>query len=580
MDQRQFLCEYNKTNIPFNDKLFERSDDKTINQLLKVLKSVERDGSFVFKLHSYQIIKNYAEIQSLLCDYENALKKGKNRRKLNAYEYINLKETDMILIIANYYMKIKDEEKILPIYIGVPIYVNKYYFKISGNLYLPNLQIVDGSTFNSSTAKNSTSDSVILKTILMSLKTYRNVYTDKVITTEGEYLKITYFSITAFNKTFSVFKYLLAKLGLYETMNFMNFNFIKISKQDPKFDDYYTIKSGKIYISVPKKLYDNDTVLQSFICTLYMAFQNKLTKYENIFTTNYWLELLGGEFGSYTKTKGSSLLESLEGVYDRATHDAIHLPEEYKASVYHILKWIITEFSNLMERDNLNLENKRIRLEEYMASLYGMKIASIVHRFSDVGHNLDFELVEKYLRGLKPTYLIDAMIQCKFINCKNTVNDIDTFQAIKYTMNLLPGMDEKPNKNSKLPVVYKHVHYSQLGRLDLDSSPKSAPGVSGTLTPFCPIDDDGTFTDYKEPITWDKQFSQLMADYKQSIGMKENFMIREKLYNQNLQKELHEVNCTIRSFESVIKPIVELEMSVKSPTVIPLEPGGMIYYVK
>ena len=577
MDQSLLMSEYSKTREQFNPKLFERKNETVFNHILKVLKSVEREGQFTFKLHSYRLVTNYAEIQSILCDYENLHKKGKNKRKLNIYEYINLKETDMHILISNFYMKIRDEEKILTIYIGIPIYINKYYFRISGNLYLPNLQIVDGSTFNSSTSKNAISDSVILKTILMSLKTYRNSYPIK--TTDDIDIYITNFSMTSFSKTFPVFKYILAKFGLYRTMSFMNFDFVKISKSDPKYNDYYTFKSNKIYISVPKVLFDNDTVLQAFIYTLYVVFKNKLTKYDNIFTRTFWLESLGGEFGSYTKNKGLNLLESIEGVYDLDTKEALHLPEEYKQSVYHILRWIITEFSNLMERDNLDLGCKRIRLEEYMASLYAMKFASIIHRFADLGHNLDFEIAEKYLRGLKPTYLLDTMIQCKFINCKNTVNDIDTFQAIKYTMNQLPGMDEKPSKNSKLPVVYKHVHYSQLGRLDLDSSPKSAPGVAGTLTPYCELEDDGAFTNYKEPITWDNQFSQLMADYKQSIGMKENFMMREKILGQNVKKEIQELECSIKSYESIMKPVLELEASKDySPIIIPLDKSGLIYY--
>jgi len=140
-------------------------------------------------------------------------------------------------------------------------------------------------------------------------------------------------------------------------------------------------------------------------------------------------------------------------------------------------------------------------------------------------------------------------------------------------------MDEKPSKNSKLPVIYKHVHYSQLGRLDLDSSPKSAPGVAGTLTPYCELEDDGAFTNYKEPITWDNQFSQLMADYKQSIGMKENFMMREKILGQNVKKEIQELECSIKSYESIMKPVLELEASKDySPIIIPLDKSGLIYY--
>jgi len=583
LEQRQIISEYNKTREQFNPVLFERKTQNLIDQVLKVIKSVERDGQFIFKLHSYRLVTNYAEVHQLLIDYENNLKKGKNKNKINSYEYVNLKDSDVILLIVDFYIKIKDEEMINTIYICIPIYVNKYYFRISGNYYLPNLQIVDGSTFNSTTSKTAISDSVILKTILMSIKTYRNSYKKEdnkgLMTTDEELITTNYFSMTAFNKTFSPFKYILAKFGLYETLKFMNFQFIRIDKEDPNFADYYTFKTGKVYLSCPKHLFNSDNVVQSFICTLHMAF-NKKGKYHDLFTKEYWLESLGGEWGK-SSAKGSSLIESIEGIYDKATYEAIHLPEKYKCSVYHILRWMISEFDLLMQRDNLNLETKRVRLEEYIASLYGMKIANIVQKFTDAGtNNLDMKLATKYMRGLKPTYLIDNMIQCRFINCKNSVNDIDTWQVIKYTMNNLPGMDEKVKKDSKLPTVYKPVHYSQLGRLDSDSSPKSAPGIAGTLTAFCHIEKDGNFTNYEEPITWDDKFNELMSNYKQSIGMKESFMVREKLLgNDSLQSQIIDADNNINMYECVVKPIVELQMSKQyTPEIIPLEPGGIIYY--
>lgn len=581
MDQRQLIAQYNKEEkLPFNQNLFKRSDEETIRQLMNIIHSISRDGQFIFRVDSYKIITDYFEIQRLMCEYENSMKKGKNKKKVNVYEYINLKDTDFILIIVNFYLKIKDEEKIIPIYICVPIYVNKYYFRISGNYYLPTLQICDTSIFNSSTKKSqSSSDSIILKTVLMSVKMYRNNY--KLRSTKNEEVETIYFTVTAFTKTFGVFKYILAKYGFYDTLKFMGFNFIKIDKQDPNLEDYYTFKCNKLFLSVPKMLYDNDIPLQSFICTIFMTLSNKNTKYQNIFTRNYWIEMLGGEFGRYSTLKGNSILESIEGIYDISTQEGIHLPLEYKDNIYKVLKWMLTEFSNLMARDNLDLSYKRICVEEYIASFYGMKLASIVHRFSDVGANLDMELAEKYMRGLKPTFLVDAMCTSKFINYKSNVNDLDIFNVLKYTMNTLPGLGEKEKKKSSLPAAFKHVHPSHLGRLDLDSSPKSAPGISGTLTPFCELQPDGSFSDFKEEVTWENEFNELMLRYKRATGLKDVLLAKEKLLGENVQEQLTEVNCSIKQLSNVAKPCIEIEKNNDFiPVMIPLEEGGLIYYSK
>jgi len=101
LEQRQIISEYNKTREQFNPVLFERKTQNLIDQVLKVIKSVERDGQFIFKLHSYRLVTNYAEVHQLLIDYENNLKKGKNKNKINSYEYVNLKDSDVILLIVD-----------------------------------------------------------------------------------------------------------------------------------------------------------------------------------------------------------------------------------------------------------------------------------------------------------------------------------------------------------------------------------------------------------------------------------------------------------------------------------------------
>ena len=99
---------------------------------------------------------------------------AKNKNKENEYNYINLKDSEVKLLIVNYFIQLKDKSEKLSVIIAVPKFVDKYYFKLYGNVYSPLYQIVDGSTYNNSTS-NSKEHSVTLKTMFMPIRIYRKV---------------------------------------------------------------------------------------------------------------------------------------------------------------------------------------------------------------------------------------------------------------------------------------------------------------------------------------------------------------------------------------------------------------------
>ena len=68
---------------------------------------------------------------------------------------------------------VENPEQVLQVLIALPRFVNKYYFRLSGNYYAAIVQVVDGSTYNNSTANNAKSDCVTLKTLFMSVRIFR-----------------------------------------------------------------------------------------------------------------------------------------------------------------------------------------------------------------------------------------------------------------------------------------------------------------------------------------------------------------------------------------------------------------------
>jgi len=553
ISQYQIIKQYNDTHRePFNNELFVRDEKDIIECLQKVILSCQRNHYFTLRVESFKIIDNYEEMMAILARNEEEGLKNKNKKKVNQYEYVNLKDTDMVLMIVTYYIEAKGKSQYLDVYILIPKIVDKYYFRIYGNLYCASLQVVDASTYNNNYSSNAKKQVVTEKTTFQPIRIYRNLAL--LTTVDGEDLKTVYYTSRMFNKSFCAFKYILARYGLYGTINFTGITCISILDKIPDNKDMhnlYVFEKEGIYISIPKEIFDNDYTTQSLILTLWSSI-HKDTKYQDLFTQVYWLKSLGGEFNTFTPEKGYDLLKSLENIYDIITKEDLHLPEDVKKDVYGVLFWLIREFGNLRNKDNLDISTKKVRCAEYIASLYAMKMAQGIYRLSDKRTNVSIESIRKVIL-IKPTFLIESISRCNLVNYRNLVNDLDALTALKYTYKGISGIGEKGNNS--VPKAYRSIHVSHLGRVDVNSSSKSDPGMSGLICPFTKLYN-GSFSEFEEPNTWDEQFSSLMDNYKKTVGLKELITFKKNILGeQNLEEDEKFVDSCIDNMQTLINPV-------------------------
>ena len=275
----------------------------------------------------------------------------------------------------------------------------------------------------------------------------------------------------------------------------------------------------------------------------------------------------------------------------------IRLPEELKHNIYCILKWLICEFSNLRVKDNLDLATKRIRFAEYIAAMYAAKLSKGIYRIADLGNKADLNSIQKAI-NIRPMYLIEEIQKSRLVNYRNMVNDSDGFAALKFTYKGIAGIGEK-SQNS-VANVFRAVNPSHLGRLDLNSSSATDPGLSGVLCPLCQIQDDGFFDNYKEPIFWEEDIAKLLNEYKERVGKKEIFEFKRKLPSRNINQTIQYINSSklitginisrhlFYYFYEIVASDTEIELikfikperfdtGIVEPG-IPLEDGGVIRY--
>ena len=576
MTQSAFIKMYNDTHREsFNEALFVRSDMEIVEELKNIILSSQREQIFTIKVDSFEFITDYDQVNKILFDYEEEAQMNKKKKRTNQYDYVNLKDSDIMILKVRYFISAKDKSEYLDVLICVPRVVDKYYFRIFGNYYSAMYQIVDASTYNNSSNTKKTHSNITLKTISSPIRIYRN--SDVLESLNDGPVKNILYTIGVFSKSFNSFKYILAKFGLIGTMRLTRIGCLQFYDKEPIMDDnMYVFMKNNIYVEVPKIVYNNDYTVQTLVNCIVNSI-NKDTTFDMIFLTEYWIEVLGAEFSTgYTLLKGESVLKSIESVYDISIKNSIRLPEDKKQDVYHIILWMIREFNHLKNKDNLDISTKRIRCAEYIASLYAMKLSQGIYRLSDLGNKVTIGQIKKAI-NIRPTYLLESITKCKLINYRNLVNDLDSLIAIKYTYKGISGIGEKNSRN--VPDIVRYVHPSQLGRVDMDTSSKSDPGMSGVICPLTELYN-GSFSEFEEPNFWDDEFDKLMIEYKKLIGKKEIFKAKKELLGDtSVSEDEVIVEESISTLKRLFRPVkTTLDTQVIDDMSPSLEEGGMIYY--
>ena len=567
LNQSQLMRQYNETHrAEFNPELFERDNEEIVEAIRAVVESCQRDKYYTLKLLSFEAIYDYEEIYNTLRDHEEK-KKKKNSKIDNRYDFINIRDTDMILVKIEWLVRhngierrddngvtveVVNPEQVLEVLIALPRFVKKYYFRLAGNYYSTIFQIVDGSTYNNSTASQSKVDTVTMKTMFMPIRIFRSSNSFIDVRTKEEIKAIEYQSII-FNNIVNVIYYILAAYGMYGTMQFLEINCINITREPVLREDYYCFEKNGIYISCPKFMFDADAVVQSFVATIIDGMMKEID-INNLFDQRYWLKNLGMAFKNASIDKGLFVLDSIDGIYDNITREDLHLPMKDKENIYCILRWLIREFSNLRIKENTDVRTKRIRIADYIAAVYANKLNKGIHRISDLGTRVTLKNAIQAV-NIAPMFVMNNIsTMSNLVSYRDLVNDLESLTALKYTYKGISGLGED---GTSIQPVYRYVDPSHIGILDMDASSASDPGMSGMICPMAKLyGDDKSFSEYDEPNEWRDNFKQYNDEYKKNVtspikfidpeSAKVDFMAnREVIIKEEI--DINRITCPIKN---------------------------------
>ena len=403
---------------------------------------------------------------------------------------ISVKDTRLSLVKFKFRVEFGGEVEEPEIVLFVPKRINNNYFLLGGNKYYAPYQIIDSSTYN-------TKNSVILKSILMATVLRQDKKKCKDI--EGNEYRENIFFLNLFSKKINLLNYFFPVFGYKQSLEFLGVkDKIEIVQESDQEDKYVYFNLKTRYLAVEKEAFENDKHVRRIAITLLdcLVERGKTFDEEILEDLTHWKIKLGS---LYTKNqnnqeeKADSVLLSFKRILDDTTKKSLKIPEEDKESMFHLTRWMVVNYDALKKKNNLSLLNKRFRYYEYIITPFLRKMSSNTYRILN-SKNLTMNKLLTLFK-VSSMIIIKSMQTSDLIRYNNAVNDMDLFNvSLKWSMR---GMQALSSSNT-VSMYYRDLNPSYVGRLGLNHSSNSDPGMSGTFSPF--ISTDGFYFNHNNEL--------------------------------------------------------------------------------
>lgn len=480
---RKFLKTFEN---PFKDRinlpLIKRELEGDLSEyVINVFKSLETIPYITFV--KYTIERDESKI-----DYSRYITSRKRKKKKDEdvnYMYIKPDRTYEIRMLFK--VTVRDKEKYIRKSILLPKFDKNNYLTLKDKKFFLLYQLLDSSTY---VVKNG----ITLKSLMPIVVKYTKIHLEDI---HGSKYELVSYYMKVFKRDINILLFFFCKFGVSTTIDFFNLHkvikIVKLKKCDKTDEKNYYFPLNKHFaVRVNKTLFSEEEFIPAFVGMLYSAFSNS-TNEETIDDEDYWLEELGSLYTNIKHkkiTSGLSTMLFFERLLDQTTKGTLKISPYNKRSIYAIIKWMIENFSELKGKNNMNLNTKRLRLFEYIASMLSLKLGDGISRVLSYGNKVDINQIETNIFKFPGTIVIQALTNSQLLKFDDRCNDLDFFSALRYTVkgpnSIGGGGGGKGGMKSErnVSVKYRGVHPSYLGNLDINVYSSSNPGLNGSLSPF------------------------------------------------------------------------------------------------
>lgn len=422
---------------------------------------------------SLEIVKNikilkfdYNETESEIDINKFIFKRDKKKRKKDRcdYKFVNDDRYGSLTVYIEVTIEEEDphtkenvvHQKVIKKQMLIPLQDEEGYYYIKGKRYYIIYQLVDKSTYTSSS-------SVTLKSLMPIAVKRNSLRTENFVKSStpkadihGTEFLLPVYNVFVFKKEIPIILFFAANgidwalsfLGVDNVMRFVD-DVPADTEDDPRFI-YFQI-SSKLFIEVRKELFLKYPYIQGIVGMFLEVCTNRFTL-EDLSNKNIWLKKLSN---NNTVEKGRDILVFFNRLLDETTKKILKLDDFNKDNIYALLRWIMQNFNDLRMKDNLSLENKRLRCNEYVASLLTQEFSKRLNRIITLGQKAtmaDFHDMFKFSGEL----LIQKMHSSGILRFDDTINDLDFFSKFKYTEPLLVY----PNLSNCWDILLGHRYHS------------------------------------------------------------------------------------------------------------------------
>lgn len=457
-------------------------------------------------------------------------KRKSDRLDIPKYKYLNPdRVAEMVFTIE---IKTNVNQKIITKKILIPVEYNGFYY-IGNKKWKTEWQLCDASTYNQrgKITLKSRMPIIIYQTKHRPIMDLEGMIHDTRTYSYALNSKSRFNSAKPKPKFINPMMIYSAKMGLEEAIVYMgagpDISIISRSKAEYKeydnLDEFYYFNINEVVFRVDRHMMDTNKHIASIVGMLKSLESNEfpvsyalLSNFEE--EKQYWRCRIGYVGAAKSKNllsfleKGNTTIKMFERLLDNVTQMNLRLEEPYKRDIYALMKWMLYEFDNLKTRNNMDLNNKRIRKAEYIVQpTLGKKIAENIIKIIEKSGKSSQNIIDTLLEGFNfPSDIIISGMRSNgyLIKSDELVNDFTALSDLYYSSKGPNSLGE--NSSKMISQKYRNIHPSFMGSIDINVSSNSDVGMSGAFTPFVKLYNNFYFTPEGEP---DQEMYMLAKDH-------------------------------------------------------------------
>lgn len=417
-------------------------------------------------------------------EYERT-RSTKSKDQNQKFSYIKDSRLGELRMFFKVNMEYEGEKEVLDYTVKmlIPIPDPHGYYLIKGNKYMLQYQLTESATYTTSSA-------LVTKSLMpIKMRKKKNSYHD----INGVEYILNYAQVIMFEK-YEIFLYFyLATMGWSNTLEYFNIGRYVEAVREPDYlpDHTYFRISNDLYIKIKTQLLNMD-YFQTMVGSILETMSNRVS-YDDLEDKDKWISKIGAFKINAPKEShyelGKRYLILFNRMLDEATKYSIRLTDYNKLDIYAIIRWMLQNYKELWSKDNLDILNKRLRCNEYVATLLNQIISEKIKKFVNTTANTKEKHITKYHNffSYRGNEIISKLHSSGLMRYDDLVNDMDVYQKLKITQK---GPNASGSKSDSKTISSKRrgLHPSHLGRQDINVCSASDPGLTNYITPLCETD--------------------------------------------------------------------------------------------